>query len=55
MVSQVLLACPTAQKRTCWDYGLRPFPAGLSEGLLDGHFRALPAPAHGAYAHAAGL
>ncbi len=55
MISQVLLACPTAQKRTCWGCGLRPFPAGLSARLHDSHFRALPAPAHGAYAHAAGL
>lgn len=37
------------------DYGLRPSPAGLAAGLTTSHCRALSAPVHGAYAHAAGL
>jgi hypothetical protein len=55
MAFQVLWTCPTGRQRSCWDYGLRPSPAGLTAGLPASHCRALPAPAHGAYAHATGL
>ena len=55
MASQVLLTCPTARQHAGWDYGLRPSPARLAAGLPASHCQALPAPAHGAYAHAAGL
>ena len=33
MAFQVLLTCPTARQRSCWDYGPRPSPAELAAGL----------------------
>ena len=55
MASQVLWTCPTARQRTRWDYGLNLPQPDWKQKLTTSHYRALPAPVHGAYAHAAGL